>query len=210
MVAIALIDTSRAPAWVGVAVGETRRVVELAGGRRAGDRLVSTLMGLVAEVGRDRSRLDALVVVTGPGSFTGLRAGVAAAQGIGRATGVALVGVSGLELAARAASGGAGDWLLPLGAGRRGCLYGCLYHVGDDLIPCAEGAVAEREMAAWREAAPAGCRWLLGGGATGEIADLPSPDRAARLEAAWQRVAAGAAVTPPRALQPLYVRDWMG
>jgi len=210
MVAIALIDTSRTPAWVGVAVGETRRVAELAGGRRAGDRLVSTLMGLVGEVGRDRSRLDAVVVVTGPGSFTGLRAGVAAAQGIGRATGVALVGVSGLELAARAASGGVGDWLLPLGAGRHGRLYGCLYHVGDDLIPCAEGAVAEREMAAWREVAPAGCRWLLGGGATGEIADLLSPDRAARMEAALALVAAGAAVTPSAALQPLYVRDWMG
>lgn len=210
MAAIALIDTSRAPAWVGVAAGDTRRVAELTGGRRAGDRLVSTLMGLVADAGLDLSRLDALVVVTGPGSFTGLRAGVAAAQGIGRAAGVALVGVSGLELVARAAGGVAGDRLLPLGAGRHGRLYGCLYCVGDDLIPRAEGAVAEREMAAWQEAAPAGCRLLLGGGATEEIATLPSPDRSARLETALYLVAAGAASAPPEALQPLYVRDWMG
>jgi len=210
MAAIALIDTSRAPAWVGVAVEGERRVVELAGGRRAGDRLVSTLMGLVGEVGRDLPRLDAVVVVTGPGSFTGLRAGVAAAQGIGRAIGVALVGVSGLELVARAAGGEAGDDLLPVGVGRHGRLYGCLYRVGDDRIPRAMGAVAEREMAAWRAAAPAGCRWLLGGGATGELADFPSPDRTARLEAALHLVVGGAATTPPAALQPLYVCDWMG
>ncbi len=210
MVAVALIDTSRAPAWVGVAVGDTRQVAELAGGRRAGDSLLSTLMGLVAEVGRDLSGLDGLVVVRGPGSFTGLRAGVAAAQGVGRAAGVALVGVSGLELAARAAGGAAGDWLLPLGAGRHGRLYGCLYRVDDQQIPRAEGVVAEQEMAAWQEAAPAGCRLLLGGGAVEALAALPCPGRAARLAAAWHLVAAGAPATPPAALQPLYVRDWMG
>jgi len=210
MAAIALIDTSRAPAWVGVAVEETRRVTELTGGRRAGDRLVSTLMGLVPEVGSEMSRLDALVVVSGPGSFTGLRAGVAAAQGIGRATGIALVGVSSLELAARAAGGVVGDRLLPLGAGRHGRLYGCLYCLDDHQLPRAEGAVVEAEMAAWRAVAPAGCRWLLAGGATEEIATLPCPGRLARLEAAVRLVGMGAVATPPAALQPLYVRDWMG
>jgi len=210
MAAIALIDTSRAPAWVGAAAGDARRVVELDGGRRAGDRLVSTLMGLIAAVDRDPARLDALVVVTGPGSFTGLRAGVAAAQGVGRATGVALVGVSGLELAAHAASGAVGDQLLPLGAGRHGRLYGCLYRVDDHRVPRAEGAVAEQEMAAWQAAAPAGCRLLLAGGATEAIAALPSPGRSARLAAALRLVEAGGAATPPALLQPLYVRDWMG
>jgi len=210
MAAIALIDTSRLPAWVGAAAAGEARLAELAGGRRGGDRLISTLLACVGEVGLDLARLDALVVVVGPGSFTGLRAGVAAAQGLGRASGVALVGVSGLELVARASGGLPGQWLLPLGAGRHGRIYGCLYRVDEQRVVHAAGALAEQEMAAWRAAAPAGCSLLLAGGATGEIATLPSPGPAARLLAALALVVAGAATTPPPALQPLYVRGWLG
>ncbi len=210
MAAIALIDTSRAPAWVGGAEGRAQRLAELGGGRHAGDRLLSTFLETLAELHLDLRHLDALVVVVGPGSFTGLRAGVAAAQGIGRATGLSLVGVSGLELTARAAGGVPGEWLLPLGAGRNGRLYGGLFRVDARGTPCVEGAVAEREVAAWREVAPAGCRWLRAGAPAPEIDGLPSPDRGACLAAALALVATGVADTPPAALQPLYVRDWMG
>src|SRR5579863_2185237 len=59
------------------------------------------LMPLVARVmkasGLTFPDLDRVVVTTGPGSFTGLRVGIAAARGLGLATGLPVVGVSTLS-----------------------------------------------------------------------------------------------------------------
>jgi tRNA threonylcarbamoyladenosine biosynthesis protein TsaB len=47
--------------------------------------------------------IDIVAVATGPGSFTGIRVGLAAAQGIALGLGVPLVGVTGFEAAVAAA-----------------------------------------------------------------------------------------------------------
>ncbi|MBO0767790.1 MAG: tRNA (adenosine(37)-N6)-threonylcarbamoyltransferase complex dimerization subunit type 1 TsaB [Solirubrobacterales bacterium] len=64
-------------------------------------RHVSSLLGLVdavlAETGTAWSQVDRIAVGVGPGTFTGLRIGVASAQALARANGIALVGVSTLE-----------------------------------------------------------------------------------------------------------------
>ena len=56
------------------------------------------LMPLVARVmaasGLDFERIDRFAVTTGPGSFTGLRVGIAAARGLGLAAGKPVVGVT--------------------------------------------------------------------------------------------------------------------
>lgn len=49
-------------------------------------------------------KIDHLVVVVGPGSFTGIRVGISAAQGINLATNKPLYGVSALEVQAYAIS----------------------------------------------------------------------------------------------------------
>lgn len=74
------------------------------------------LMPLIARVldraGLDFAQLDRIAVTTGPGSFTGLRVGIAAARGLGLASAKPVVGLS--TLAAYAAPFIAADDTLPV------------------------------------------------------------------------------------------------
>jgi tRNA threonylcarbamoyladenosine biosynthesis protein TsaB len=206
---VVLIDASARPAWLGLAgVGVASQVRELGTGRRDGDRLVAELVRALDDGGVALVTLAALVVARGPGSFTGLRSGVAAAQGLARATGVPLVGIDSLELAARAVAGTAGERVAPLAAGRGGRLYGALFEIlGDGEVRRIE-AVAERAFVEWQARCPPGTRFVLAGAAAPEIADYEAPSRMARLLAAVEFAATAPSVVPDE-LVPLYVRDWM-
>lgn len=61
------------------------------------DRLLSTLNQLLTDVGLSLAAVDAFAVLVGPGSFTGLRVGVATVKGLALATGRPVVGVSTLQ-----------------------------------------------------------------------------------------------------------------
>ncbi len=75
--------------------------------------------------------LDRVAVSVGPGAFTGLRVGVALAQGLAYARGVELVGVSSLAVrACTAAAAGEGTHTLPLLDARKGKVYAGLYARG--------------------------------------------------------------------------------
>jgi tRNA threonylcarbamoyladenosine biosynthesis protein TsaB len=86
------------------------------------------LMPAIAEVlersGLAYRDLDAIGVGVGPGTFTGLRIGVATARGLAASTGVELRPVSSL---AALAEGIAADARLPLIDARRGELFASLY-----------------------------------------------------------------------------------
>lgn len=95
------LDTSTA--WASVALYDGRQVLAeetWEAHRRHGDELFSTIERLLARTGTPLSAVDAVAVATGPGSFTGLRVAISAAQGIARASGAALVGVSTLDVLA--------------------------------------------------------------------------------------------------------------
>ena len=66
------------------------------------DALLTVIEEMLDETGRRKSELAAVGVTTGPGSFTGVRIGVATAKGLAWALGCRLVGVTSLEAMAAA------------------------------------------------------------------------------------------------------------
>ena len=63
----------------------------------------------MGEAGLAPAELASVAVTVGPGSFTGIRVGLAAAQGIALATGAQLIGITSFEAAAAASCGCASE-----------------------------------------------------------------------------------------------------
>jgi tRNA threonylcarbamoyladenosine biosynthesis protein TsaB len=77
-------------------------------------RLLGDVHDLLEGAGRDAGELDALVVGTGPGSFTSTRIGLAVARGLALALDIPVAGVSTLDALAAG-----GDDLVPVVDARR-------------------------------------------------------------------------------------------
>lgn len=120
------------------------------------------LMGLVSEVEEEAGlralECDRLGVTIGPGTFTGLRVGLAAARGLALATGLPLVGITTLQaIAANVVSeknpqknpqkGSREGRILALLDARRGEVYGQLFEAGQDLKPLTVPRVLTLEAA---------------------------------------------------------------
>ncbi len=63
-------------------------------------RLLQSVESLMKELALDWQELGGIAVALGPGSFTGLRIGIATAKGLATAAGLAVVGASSLRIAA--------------------------------------------------------------------------------------------------------------
>ena len=74
-------------------------------------------------------QLDLIVVSKGPGSFTGLRIGMATAKGLSFGTGIPLVSVPTLEMHAFGQSIYS-DWVLPVMDARKNRVYAAFYRNG--------------------------------------------------------------------------------
>ena len=115
-----LIDTCGATAGVALCVGPKVVASEnLAPGNASGQILV-VVRTLLLQVGWKLEELNAVGVVGGPGSFTGVRAGLAIAKGLCEGAGLRMVAVSRLEVLVHASR--LDDCYAALDAGR-GELY---------------------------------------------------------------------------------------
>jgi tRNA threonylcarbamoyladenosine biosynthesis protein TsaB len=112
---VALGDTEVAPTIV---------ATEVLPGRTSSERLVPAVRRLMSANGWKLSELTAVVVVHGPGSFTGVRVGVSAAKGLSEAGGVPLIAVSRLALLAGSVDDGGQKVHAVLDAGRSEFYYG--------------------------------------------------------------------------------------
>jgi tRNA threonylcarbamoyladenosine biosynthesis protein TsaB len=186
-----------------------RDVVDV--GRRHGAALLEQLDRVLGERGLRPSQLALIVAGTGPGSFTGLRVGLATAKTLAYVTGVPIVGVSSTDALRRAAlDAGVADAdavvLLPAGAHDH---YLAAAGETPTLIP--PGALPE--AIAGREAIAVGIDASLVGDdavrrgasalagmpdallAIGQTASVPDPGDAATLVPAYVALPRGVAAT---------------
>jgi tRNA threonylcarbamoyladenosine biosynthesis protein TsaB len=100
------------------------------------DALLPVVEDVLAAAGRARGDLDAVAVCRGPGSFTGVRIGVATAKGMAWSLGCALYAVSTLEAMAGAmlAANPAHDWAAPVLDARRGEVFAAVYRRHGDWV----------------------------------------------------------------------------
>jgi tRNA threonylcarbamoyladenosine biosynthesis protein TsaB len=150
---VLLIHTAGAEGSVALADTEAERAIvatEVMPGRTSSERLVPAVRRLMEGRGWRLGELAAVVVVDGPGSFTGVRVGLSAAKGLSEAGGVPLIAVSRLALLAAGVDGGGGPVHAVLDAGRGEFYYGeyvgrrCLREVlmgREDVLAAAAGGV---------------------------------------------------------------------
>ncbi len=167
---ILALDTSTRTGSVAVARDET--VLAQISGDPAithGQRLPGELMRALDAAGIGLDEVDVLAVAAGPGSFTGLRVGIATVQGLAFARGLKIVPVSTLEALAReAARGGGGTSLVaPWVDAHRGEVFAALYapDIGT-MLSAPTSAPPEDTLIAWRHALGSTAAVFTGDGAT--------------------------------------------
>lgn len=130
---ILAIDTSTPEG--SVALGDGQKLRTKSGDSRThySSRLYQWLTELSEEVS-GFATIDGIVITSGPGTFTGLRVGLATAKGISMGLGCPVAGFDTLETLA-AAHGGHHTLLRPCINAGRGELYTALFTIGGDGLP---------------------------------------------------------------------------
>ena len=165
MIVLAL-DTTTKSGSIAVVHDEVVRV------ERAGDpdvtygqRLPAELMNVLQQAGIRIGDVDLFAVAAGPGSFTGLRVGIATIQGLAMAQGKRVVAVSALEALARAGTNAEHTIAAWMDA-QRGEVFAALYAPdGHDLLIPPVSAAPRVVLDAWGDSAHTGPPMFIGDGA---------------------------------------------
>jgi len=105
---------------------------------RRSERLWSQIDFVIREAGLRVGDIDLFSVCTGPGGFTGIRVGMAAAKGLAMAAGRPLIGVTSLEAVAAAA--GEGPAILAMTRASKGEVFSQLFRCDALACPVAQEA----------------------------------------------------------------------
>jgi len=165
------------------------------------ERLAPMAQAVMADAGLPFSRLQRIGATVGPGSFTGLRVGVAFAKGLASALGVPAVGIGSLEALAAEAPG----LVAAVIDARRDQLYLQVFDDGHalmapDVLPVGTAAARLAELAMGRALT------LVGSGAP-LLAEAAPGARILTPEGCDARAVARLAAGRPAApIRPLYLR----
>jgi tRNA threonylcarbamoyl adenosine modification protein YeaZ len=176
------------------------------GARRHGEMLAGLIEEVLAAGGAARADLQAVAVGTGPGPYTGLRAGLVTARVLASALGIPAVGVCTLDVIARAAApAAAGAEFIVAADARRKEVYWARYEptgrrIGDPTVGL-PASLAAAGITASRPVAGEGP--LLYPELGGCCIPPRYPDAAHLAEIAAGRLATGAGCGPA---EPLYLR----
>ncbi|MET3660538.1 tRNA threonylcarbamoyl adenosine modification protein YeaZ [Aquamicrobium ahrensii] len=189
----------------GAGVEQGREVRDL--GKGHAEHLMAVIDAALKEAGKTFAELDAIAVSVGPGSFTGVRVGVATARGLALALNIPAIGVTTLEaLAAEASRQFPGRPVLAVLDGGRGEIHAALYD--EELRPLFGPAAASLEEAS-RLAAETSA--VLAGTVAGAVADSVgstfdiAPPKPTADIAVYARLAARKG--PGDKPRPLYLRE---
>lgn len=168
------------------------------------ERLAPLVAELLAEAGLTAAALDRIGVTVGPGSFTGLRVGLAFAKGMGAALDRPVVGVGTLEALAASAGQADGTVVAAIDA-RREQLYVQAFRDGAALTPPAALTLADAEALVRAHGEPA---VLVGSGA--RLLQAAFPEAAVDLRPGADPVTlarlVAAARAPDSMPRPIYLR----
>jgi tRNA threonylcarbamoyladenosine biosynthesis protein TsaB len=167
------------------------------------ERLAPLVQEVMAQAGLPFAALDRIAVTVGPGSFTGLRVGLAFAKGLGLALGKPCVGIGSLEALA-ASEPGPGLCAAVIDA-KRDQVYLQLFDGGaalmaPDSLPVEIAAARLAEL--WR----GGPVRLVGPGAAALAGVAPEIQVIERAAPHPRAICALAAVREPTPARPLYLR----
>ncbi len=133
------------------AQAEVLGTLDLLAPRSASEKLLPSVTRLLGALGIGPEDIDAVVVGRGPGSFTGVRIGVATAKGVARGLGVPLIGVGTLDAVAMRFAGHEGLVGI-VGDAMRQEVYPALFR-------CAGGRVERLSRDRVAKPADAACGW---------------------------------------------------
>jgi tRNA threonylcarbamoyladenosine biosynthesis protein TsaB len=186
---------------------EVIETVPLAGGTFSA-QLVPQIAALLSSRGVTRHDIGAFVVASGPGSFTGLRIGLAAIKALAEVLGKPIAAVSLLEVCVFM-SGAQGKVMAALDAGRSDV------YAGEYEIPIAAGQVPREHLLSrseflaqargWTVVTPDSVLAEVAAAAGSSVATLPPISAAAVARLGWRKIHSGETVRPEQ-LEANYIR----